>query len=74
MVTFGHIIPFLKSGSPLIWTIKLRRRSEDSKRLAVHIEDAVQSFKKTFESMFEPIEVIWLLANKAERTIVAIKK
>lgn len=71
---FAHIVPYLKSGAPLIWTIKLRRRSEESKRLAVHIEDAVAFFKKEFQNIFDPIEIIWLLSNKAERTVVAIKK
>lgn len=74
MELFGTLVPHLKSGAPLVWTIKLRKRSELSKTLPGFIDDAVTSFKDKFGTQFENIQVIWLMANKSERTIVAEKK
>lgn len=62
----------LKPGGMLIWTLKLFRRSETSPALKRQIEEIRKEIEKNLE--FERFEIIWLLANKNERTVVGWKK
>lgn len=62
----------LRPGGYIIWTIKLMKRSEQSKALEATINKTVNVFQQYLPNFSTP-QVKWLLANKCERTLVATK-
>jgi hypothetical protein len=65
---FDNLIP----GGILIWTLKLFRRSEKSAARQKQLQELSNEISQTLE--LQAVHIVWLLANKNERTVVAWKK
>lgn len=62
----------VRSGGLLIWTLKLFRRSETSPARKKQLEEIRVEIEKNLG--LREFHLVWLLANKNERTVVGWKK
>jgi hypothetical protein len=63
---------YLLEGGFLVWTIKLPRRGTASKARVEYLSQIITQFQLHFPTFSVP-SLHWLLANKHERTLFAVK-
>ncbi len=68
------VLPYIASGGIVVWTLKLPNRDEKSPAQLARVEDNTKQVFKQYADELDNIKVVWLLANKNERTVIAYKK
>jgi len=66
------LTPLIRVGGYMIWTIKLPSMNGDGQPVIVYLDRVLKTFAKEFPD-FGNCQVKWLLSNRNERALVAIK-